>query len=88
MFGFILVVLLFLAYRLSRRERAARGLPRHRLRTPRAVASGIRMQVFLMHIVPIFLYLSMRMQASIFSRSVGNPSVISFHILSLLPEFG
>jgi hypothetical protein len=42
----------------------------------------------LMHIVPIFLYLSIGMHASIFIRSVGNPSVISFHILSLLPGFG
>jgi hypothetical protein len=41
-----------------------------------------------MHIVPIFLYLSIGMHASIFIRSVGNPSVISFLILSLLPGFG
>jgi hypothetical protein len=34
-----------------------------------------------MHIVPIFLYLSIGMHASI----VGNPSVISFHVLSFLP---
>jgi hypothetical protein len=42
----------------------------------------------LMHIVPIFLYLSIGMLASIFIRSVGNPSVISFLILSLLLGFG
>jgi hypothetical protein len=39
----------------------------------------------LMHIVPIFLYLSIGMHASIVARIVGNPSVMSFHILSLLP---
>jgi hypothetical protein len=37
-----------------------------------------------MHIVPIFLYLYIGMCASIFVGIVGNPSVISFHILSLL----
>jgi hypothetical protein len=42
----------------------------------------------LMHIIHIFLYLSIEMHASIFSRSVGNSSVISFLILSLLPGFG
>jgi hypothetical protein len=41
-----------------------------------------------MHIVPIFLYLSIGMHASIFIRIVGNPSVISFHILSLLMGLG
>jgi hypothetical protein len=44
--------------------------------------------VSLMHIVPIFLYLSMRMNASIFVGIVGNQNVISFHILSLLPGLG
>jgi hypothetical protein len=41
-----------------------------------------------MHIVPIFLYLSIGMHASIFIGSVEDPSVISFHILSLLLGFG
>jgi hypothetical protein len=41
-----------------------------------------------MHIVPIFLYLSIGMHASIFYQNCGNPSVISFYILSLLPELG
>jgi hypothetical protein len=41
-----------------------------------------------MHIVPIFLYLSIGMHANIFIGSVGIPSVISFLILSLLPGFG
>jgi hypothetical protein len=40
------------------------------------------------HIVPIFLYLSIGMHVSIFVRIDGNPSVISFHILSLLPGLG
>jgi hypothetical protein len=39
----------------------------------------------LMHIVPIFLYLSIGMHASIVIGIVGNPSVISFHVLSFLP---
>jgi hypothetical protein len=34
------------------------------------------------------LYLSIGMHASIIIGSVGNPSVLSFHILSLLPGFG
>jgi hypothetical protein len=42
----------------------------------------------LMHIVPILLYLSIGMHASNFTRSVRNPSVISFLILSLLLGFG
>jgi hypothetical protein len=88
MFWFILVVLLFSAYRSSRRERAARELPRHQLRRLRAAAGMIQSQVSLMHIVPIFLYLAIGMHASIFIRSVGNPSVRSFLILSLLPGFG
>jgi hypothetical protein len=37
-----------------------------------------------MHIVPIFLYLSTGMHASIVVGIVGNPSVISFYVLSLL----
>jgi hypothetical protein len=41
-----------------------------------------------MHIVPIFLYLSIGMHASIVVAIVGNPSVISFHVLSLLPGLG
>jgi hypothetical protein len=40
------------------------------------------------HIVPIFLYLSIGMHASIFIGIVGNPSVIYFHVLSLLPGLG
>jgi hypothetical protein len=44
--------------------------------------------VSLTHIVLIFLYLTIGMHASIFIISVGNPSVISFLILSLLPGFG
>jgi hypothetical protein len=44
--------------------------------------------VSLMHMVPIFLYLSIGMHASIFVGIDGNPSVISFHILSLLPGLG
>jgi hypothetical protein len=44
--------------------------------------------VFLTHIIPIFLYLSIGMHASIVVRIVGNPSVISFHVLSLLPGLG
>jgi hypothetical protein len=35
-----------------------------------------------------FLYLSIGMHTSIFIRSVGNPSVISFLIFLLLPGFG
>jgi hypothetical protein len=41
-----------------------------------------------MHIVPIFLYLSIGMHASITTRIVGNPSVIYFHILFLLSGLG
>jgi hypothetical protein len=37
-----------------------------------------------MHIVPIFSYLSIGMYASIVAGIIGNPSVMSFHILSLL----
>jgi hypothetical protein len=42
----------------------------------------------LTHIVPIFLYLSIGMHASIVVGIIGNPSVISFHVLSLLPGLG
>jgi hypothetical protein len=42
----------------------------------------------MMHIVPIFLYQSIGMHTSIFVGIVGIPSVISFHILSLLPGLG
>jgi hypothetical protein len=41
-----------------------------------------------MHIVPIFLYLSIGMHTSIFVGIVGSSSVISFHILSLLSGLG
>jgi hypothetical protein len=41
-----------------------------------------------MHIVPIFLYLSIGMHASIVVGIIGNPSVIYFHVLSLLPGLG
>jgi hypothetical protein len=41
-----------------------------------------------MHIVPIFLYLSIGMHASIVVGIIGNPSVICFHVLSLLPGLG
>jgi hypothetical protein len=41
-----------------------------------------------MYIVPIFLYLSIGMHASIFIKSAGNPSVMPFLILSLLPDLG
>jgi hypothetical protein len=41
-----------------------------------------------MHIIPIFLYLSIGMHASIFVGIVGNSSVMSFHILSLLSGLG
>jgi hypothetical protein len=41
-----------------------------------------------MHIVPIFLYLSIGMHASIVVRIIANPSVISFHVLSLLLGLG
>jgi hypothetical protein len=41
-----------------------------------------------MHIVPYFLYISIGMHVSIFVRIIGNSSVISFHILSLLPGLG
>jgi hypothetical protein len=41
-----------------------------------------------MHIIPIFLYLSIGMHAGIFVGIVGNSSVISFHILSLLSRLG
>jgi hypothetical protein len=44
--------------------------------------------VSLTHIVPISLYLSIGMHASIVVGIVGNPSVISFHILSLLLGLG
>jgi hypothetical protein len=38
-----------------------------------------------MHIVPIFLYLYIGMHGSIVVGIVGNPSVLSFHVLFLLP---
>jgi hypothetical protein len=41
-----------------------------------------------MHNVPIFLYLSIGMHASIIVGIVGNPSVISFQVLFLLPGLG
>jgi hypothetical protein len=41
-----------------------------------------------MYNVPIFLYLSIGMHASIVVRFIGNPSVISFHVLYLLPGLG
>jgi hypothetical protein len=41
-----------------------------------------------MHIVPIFLYLSIGMHASIVVGIVGNPSIISFYVLSLLLGLG
>jgi hypothetical protein len=44
--------------------------------------------VFLTHIVPIFLYLSIGMHASIVVGIVGNPSIISFYVLSLLLGLG
>jgi hypothetical protein len=44
--------------------------------------------VSLMHIIHIFLYLSIGMHASIFVGIVRNPSVISFYVLSLLPGLG
>jgi hypothetical protein len=37
-----------------------------------------------MHIVPILSYLSIGMYASIVAGIIGNPSVMSFQILSLL----
>jgi hypothetical protein len=72
----------------SRRKRVAGEFPGHQLRRPRVAASGIRREVSLTHIIPIFFYLSIGMHASIFIGSVGNPGVISFRILSLLPRFG
>jgi hypothetical protein len=44
--------------------------------------------VSLMHIVPIFLYLFIGMHASIVVGFIRNPSVIYFHVLSLLPGLG
>jgi hypothetical protein len=41
-----------------------------------------------MYILHIFLYLSIGMHASIVVGIIGNPSVISFHVLSLLPRLG
>jgi hypothetical protein len=70
LFHLFLLYCLFLACRSSRRKRAAREFSRHRLRRPRATASGIQRQVSLIHIVPIFLYLSMGMHASIFLSEV------------------
>jgi hypothetical protein len=39
-----------------------------------------------MHSIPIFLYLSIGIHASIFIRSVGNPSVIAFRVGLDLPD--
>jgi hypothetical protein len=50
--------------------------------------SGIQCHVSSTHIVPIFLYLSIGMRASIVAKIVGNPNIMSFHILSLLPGLG
>jgi hypothetical protein len=88
LFYLFLLYCLLLAYRSLRRERAAGELPRHQLQRPQAAVSEIRRQVSMMHIVPIFLYLSIGMHASIFIGGVENPSVISFCILSLLSGFG
>jgi hypothetical protein len=46
-----------------RRERIAGEFPRHQLRRHRAAANGIRRQVSLTHVVPIFLYLSIGLHA-------------------------